>query len=232
MPVAHHINFKKTDTPINTPTTKFGGQPVWVDTPAWPVSRTLEEPMQFIGQIALDVLGLPDSYPQMAYIFMADDEAVLDEPWAPDSGGNCVLLQPSTANPIVKTITIKTGPTLTEFEDVQGFLRKKRVAVPCEYEAQLLDAKDPDYCSPDDLLKLSDEIQEAHHGAALVNKIGGSPYFLQGEEFPPGGPDKWRLILQLDSAQIPFDVNFGDVGVGYAFISNDGSEARFLWQCM
>ena len=38
-------------------------------------------------------------------------------------------------------------------------------------------------------------------------------------------------MVQLDSGKLPFDVNFGDAGVGYAFLSPDGKEGRFLWQC-
>jgi hypothetical protein len=30
---------------------------------------------------------------------------------------------------------------------------------------------------------------------------------------------------------VPFYIDFGDDGVGYAFISKDGHRAKFLWQC-
>jgi len=51
------------------------------------------------------------------------------------------------------------------------------------------------------------------------NKFGGTPIFLQGDEFPNGGP--WNRLLQLDSTKVPFSINFGDAGNGYAFISKD-----------
>jgi hypothetical protein len=57
---------------------------------------------------------------------------------------------------------------------------------------------------------------------------GIAPHWLQGEETPGDG---WRLLVQLDSGVLPFYVNFGDAGVGYAFLSPDGKEGRFLWQC-
>ena len=60
------------------------------------------------------------------------------------------------------------------------------------------------------------------------NKIGGTPIFLQADEFP--GPGTWKLLLQLDSTTVPFSINFGDCGIAYAFISDDGSTAKFLWQ--
>lgn len=63
------------------------------------------------------------------------------------------------------------------------------------------------------------------------NKIGGLPNFLQFKELPDGKEENWNLVLQLDSTSVPFCLNFGDSGVGYAFISNDGKTGKFLWQC-
>jgi hypothetical protein len=57
---------------------------------------------------------------------------------------------------------------------------------------------------------------------------GVEPRWLQGEEVPGEG---WALLVQLDSTALPFHVNFGDAGIGYAFLSPDGKEGRFLWQC-
>ena len=61
------------------------------------------------------------------------------------------------------------------------------------------------------------------------NKVAGTPGFIQADEFPEAGP--WRLLLQLDSMTVPFHVNFGDAGIGYAYISEDGPSGKFLWQC-
>jgi hypothetical protein len=52
---------------------------------------------------------------------------------------------------------------------------------------------------------------------------------MQGDEFPFGGA--CRLLLQLDSCTVPFSINFGDAGVGYAFLNESGDQAKFLWQC-
>ncbi|MFP3987980.1 hypothetical protein U9R90_10830 [Streptomyces sp. E11-3] len=57
---------------------------------------------------------------------------------------------------------------------------------------------------------------------------GVEPRWLQGDETPDDG---WDLVAQLDSGDLPFFVNFGDAGVGYAFVSPDGREGCFLWQC-
>lgn len=61
-------------------------------------------------------------------------------------------------------------------------------------------------------------------------RLGGTPEFMQGEEYP--GPKKeWRFLAQLDSCALPFEINFGDAGIGYAFINQSGSRGKFLWQC-
>lgn len=78
-----------------------------------------------------------------------------------------------------------------------------------------------------------------HSGSALQtkevtgrldeNKLGGTPVFMQGDEFPFKG--NCRLLLQLDSCSVPFYINFGDAGVGYAFLNDKADQAKFLWQC-
>ena len=40
-----------------------------------------------------------------------------------------------------------------------------------------------------------------------------------------------EMRIELDCADDLYSVNFGDLGTGYAFISADGRQARFLWQC-
>jgi hypothetical protein len=63
---------------------------------------------------------------------------------------------------------------------------------------------------------------------ALDSRIGGEPTWLQAESYPPGA---WGFLFQLDSCGPLQEINFGDVGVGYGFLSPDEQEGRFLWQC-
>jgi len=63
----------------------------------------------------------------------------------------------------------------------------------------------------------------------VQNKYNGSPVFIQGEEYP--SKDKWNLLIQLDSTNLPFYINFGDAGVGYGFINETEDSAKFIWQC-
>ena len=117
MPMKHVIDFVQAASPITGSRTKFGGQPNWVTGPQWPLSEETENPMRFIGQIALTQLPGFVTPARMAYLFMTDEE-------------------------------------------------------------------DGDY-------------------------VDGT--------WEPGS--------------VPFSVNFGDAGVGYAFMNADGTEAKFLWQC-
>ncbi|MGP3938046.1 hypothetical protein [Nonomuraea sp. KM88] len=68
----------------------------------------------------------------------------------------------------------------------------------------------------------------AELGESWDNRLGGSPTWLQDEESPTG---EWSFLFQLDGSDEFYDVNFGDAGVGYGFLSADGREGRFLWQC-
>jgi hypothetical protein len=162
--------------------------------------------MRFICQIALDPLVFGVIRTRMAYLFMTDREEFVDGTYEPDGGENAVVIQSDEgAGTLPGQVE---GPTLYRMVEKPG--RDRLVAVPCEFAVTLDLGEDVE---PED---------------GFANKIGGTPKFLQNDEYPQGGP--W-LLLQLDSASVPFSINFGDAGVGYAFISGDGTIGKFLWQC-
>jgi uncharacterized protein YwqG len=209
------VSFHPTSAPITEPVTKFGGQPVWLTEPEWPLSKETGEPMRFIGQVALYSEIFDGVEGKMAYIFMSDGEDYVDGTWEPEGGENAVIIQPNGDN--VETKSLVTGPSLYQMEEREG--SELLHSILCEFSVELRLGDDPERGFEDDT-----------DGAAYEEvKIGGTPIFLQGEEYPEGGG--WRLLLQMDSASVPFHVNFGDAGVGYAFISGDGNKGRFLWQC-
>ncbi len=47
------LAFQEVTAPITDAVTKFGGQPVWLSTPQWPLSRETGQPMCFVAQIVL-----------------------------------------------------------------------------------------------------------------------------------------------------------------------------------
>lgn len=229
----YDIAFVETDSPITEPVTKFGGQPVWLEEPRWPLSTELGEQMQFVCQVALEpeVFGKPPG--RMAYLFItgeSEDEWV-DGTFDPEGGENAVMVQPGGGPPAVGTVPEPEGPTLYRMEDFGTRL----IPVACEYAVELTPGDDPDYASEDELLDWNEEESDAYQESLDGNKVGGTPGFIQSDEFPEG-PGKapqqaWRLLLQLDSASVPFHVNFGDAGIGYAYLSEGGRTGKFLWQC-
>jgi uncharacterized protein YwqG len=98
-----------------------------------------------------------------------------------------------------------------------------------EFSVDLDWSEDPAWASQDERALRDDAREKGYAEALNGNKLGGAPYFIQNDELPIRGG--WHLLLQLDSVQVPFAVNFGDTGVGYAFISQDGRVGKFLWQC-
>ena len=227
MPTKHVIEFVEAAHPITETCTKFGGQPNWVTGPQWPLSEETGNPMRFIGQIELTQVPGFVTPTQMAYLFMTDEEdgEYVDGTWEPDSGENAIVLQPGDYE--FPTEEILEGPTLYRMAEKVGVDRLQQES--CEFGVSLNATEDVSYLSEEDRWKLPEEQRKAARGVLGESKIGGTPVFMQGDEIPFG--EGWQFLLQLDSGSVPFSVNFGDVGVGYAFMNADGTEAKFLWQC-
>jgi hypothetical protein len=212
----YSLTFQERQQPITQSVTKFGGQPTWLTVPQWPLSRETGEPMRFICQIALDPHIFGEMPGRMAYLFITDGETYVDT-FEPDGGENAVIIQPGTCD--MPTQPLLTGPTL--YKMVRERSGNKLVSLSGEWAVELSPGRDSELIVRDDKAwaELCSEI-----------KIGGTPVFLQNPEFP--GEGNWQLLLQLDSTSVPFYVNFGDAGVGYAFLSEDGKSGRFLWQSL
>jgi uncharacterized protein YwqG len=112
---------------------------------------------------------------------------------------------------------------------VKKLFHNRLVSESCEFSVALKPAEDADFVEESERSKWDKAAWESYVSTLGGNKIGGSPIFIQNTEFPSSG--RWRLLLQLDSTKVPFSVNFGDAGVGYLFLSEDGQVAKFLWQC-
>jgi uncharacterized protein YwqG len=108
--VLEFVKYEQSDSPK----TKFGGQPDWIEEHQWPTSRELGIPMRFIGQINIGDI-FPEHSGKFAYIFMTeDDEEYVDETWEPDGGENAVIIQPSLEM-LPSSVAIKPGPSRDEF---------------------------------------------------------------------------------------------------------------------
>lgn len=222
-----NFSFEETTTDITEPVTKFGGQPVWIDGAQWPISRSLGTPMRFIGQIAIDDSVVPGAGDKVAYLFMTeDDDNFADDTWVADGGENALIIQPN-GTPAVEVRDLATGPTARKFEEVQGTskLQPREVI----YAVHTAPGVDPDFIDEEASEEMTDDAWSLHAAALAGNKIGGTPGFLQFDEFPDEETD-WTLLLQLDETETPFYLNFGGSGCGYAFVNPGASVGKFLWQ--
>ena len=154
---------------------------------------------------------------RMAYVFMTDEqEAHVERTYEASGGENAVILQPGPFNPIVSTRNSPTGPTLTRNTEqprsVMDRLRGIRRVVRQDIE-----------------FVVSEQVVEPTEENQLQSHIGGEPFWLQSDETP--GDGEWRFLMQIDSATVPFEINFGDAGVAYVFAKTSGTEACMFWQC-
>lgn len=184
--------------------------------------------MRFICQVAIDEKLFPGSYGRMAYIFITDEDEYVDGTWEPNGGENAVVIQPSLLDVGTPTSPQMTGPTLYDMVEIPG--KDRLVPIEREYAATMTTAEEPQFQTVDIRSSWSGEENGRYAEALEGNKVGGAPIFLQGDEFPDEG--EWTLLLQLDSVNVPFSVNFGDAGIAYAFIDKEGQTGKFLWQCL
>ncbi len=219
---SEHIRYVALPHDISGQVTKFGGQPSWLDSPQWPVSRQLGTQMTFVGQIALDAKMFPGSHAKMAYIFLSDGDDLPYGTWDPDSGENAVVLQPG-GKVAVKTVDKATGPTEpTQIDSPSGDRVEYRDTA---YRVVSTPHADAPFETDQQLSSLSSTDQDNYFDSLLVDKIGGTPGFLAGAEFPCSAQ---RLIVQLGDP--PFDINLADGGEAYVFMNANGTIGKFIIQ--
>ena len=228
MSTRYAITFTEVESPILGAVSKFGGQPSWLQEPEWPISRESKQPMRFVCQLEVPGSVVRSPVPRLAYVFMTDGDEYVDGTWEPEGGENAVVIQPDGGPLLVDVVSAPEGPTLYRMIQEPGAARL--TPQPCEFAVALAKGEDPDFVAEQTRFDTFSEAQTHDYFAALEgNKLGGTPMFIQSDEVPTGGP--WRLLLQLDSTSVPFYINFGDAGVGYVFVSDDGTQGRLLWQC-
>lgn len=229
MPMKYTLSYREVHTPIADPITKFGGQPVWIEAPQWPLSRQYGTPMQFIGQITLYANLFGDLEARMAYLFLTDwtYEGMPPATDDPDGGENAVILQPGG---------IWRGPSLPLYEGPSLYQRTFRNGcfeeTPCEYAVDLRLGEDPETGAWDEVDPDDREAMRAYLNALSEDKIGGTPVpNVNSDPRLAPGPGEWPLLLQLDSKDDSdeFFLNLGPDGVGYAFLAPDGRSGKFLW---
>jgi hypothetical protein len=200
-----------------------------LERPRWPWSAGLRAPMMFVGQFTL-----PGDDVRMAYLFITDDPGATAETFDPESRENALLVQPGGRVPgFLATAGNSTGPSLWR----RGARWDERVPVELRIEMSLLD--------PPEEQALENEIdrREAERAGAFLqvahasvspplSYAGGKPHHWQPQT---GIPAPWRFSFQFDGSEgwdgEPYALNFGG-GTGYAYLSHDEREGRFLWDCV
>lgn len=197
------LELQPTLMPIDQLRTKFGGQPVWIGEPAWPLG-TDGEPMTFMAQFSVpDIEG-------MAYLFIDYSE----EEWASPYAGSALLMQPGPAPD--RHVVQPTGPTyastLQEQDRYVPRVRPKRI----EYLPTLEEGFDPR-----DWAAFEDTGTESRDDDRDWNKVGGSPRYLQGGPPDPG----LRFLFQFTASHVGHEL--GDGAECYGFI-DDARRGFFL----
>ncbi|MEO3745066.1 hypothetical protein [Plantactinospora sp. B5E13] len=230
------MRFRPVSTAADPPVARLGGQPAWLATPTWPLSRALNSPMRFVGQFPV-----PGPESRIAYLFVADDDNGMVETFEPEAGENALLVQPGGVVPDFVTVTdAATGPSLWR----RGATWQDRVPVqlavdltPMDPAAEaVLDAEiDRRQAEDGDLLDdLSDLDGSATDPIPPYSYLGGRMHLWQ-PHLPQLAGD-WRFFFQLDGGEgqgpdDPYALNFGG-GTGYALLSPDRREGRFFWDCV
>lgn len=223
-----YVRFHESMTPIAELVTKFGGQPVWLDAPRWPLSGEDGAPMRFIAQVALDPRLFGTLGARMAYVFLAQDDPTLfaDGKYAGVDGA--LVLQPGGATDYPHVLA-ERGPALYRLvERRSGFLglQRKMEQVPCEYTVALDYATEPELRLVD--TASDDYDDDAAERVSSGTKVGGTPAFIQDVEFPIAPP--CRLVLQLADDDKLFSLPLSDVGTLYAFMDPQGTRGGLVIQ--
>jgi hypothetical protein len=182
--------------------------------PACPVSEGWGTPMPFVCQVPLDG-------DRLAYVFVTHpehgDPDFFDPDVAfPDGGENAVIIQPGGQYD-GQVSASATGPTLY-LDD----------GTPAEFTVELAPSDEPDLIPQERYVELPEEERNRYYDQIAGTKLGGTPAFFQGDDWPDGGP--WRLLLQLEADELPLHLNLGASPVAFVFVSPDGRQGRFLVQ--
>jgi uncharacterized protein YwqG len=208
---------------VNSVDTRFGGQPDWIGTPQWPLSKSTGKPMRFIGQVRLDDTGLAEdgvaTANQIAYLFMSDNNGDYQIGSESAHGGeNAVILQPQGQYE-GKNLQQATGPSISEFESGPNVC----------YTVTTTDGKEPEFKKQAQRDKMPLDKLSAYEELLGGNKMGGRPAFKQNDEFPNTN-QRWHLVLQLEEKDVPFKLNLGDAGFLYVYVNKNAKRGYMNWQ--
>ncbi|MFC5239595.1 hypothetical protein ACFPWV_06690 [Streptomyces atrovirens] len=217
--------FREPEGPVTQSVTKFGGQPVWLEEPAWPVEPRTGEPLMFVGQFRV-----PGEEARLAYLFLDVEEGGLD----PNRGDAVVLVQPGGRVPSFAVI----GPPHTQGPSLWRW-NEDEEKIPVEWLVDLapvppeLDAEADDHAAWSRYMRHEGPEADLPSGPGPRDFLGGAPV-LPNNSVRDLDDGSWRFLCQFtDRGECPGDpffINFG-YGSGFVFLSPDHLEGRFMSDC-
>jgi hypothetical protein len=200
------FELRAVDEPITEPVSKFGGQPVWVGPPTWPLGAD-GAPATFMAQFTIP------GRDGLAYLFL-------------DYGGmqvgdafGILFAQPGRGPD--QSIAQATGPTFwTEHAARTTTFVSRNLARRIESLAVLEPGFDLDEWSI-----LNEDPEVTRDDERDWMKVGGNPLWLQNDEMPdePG----WRFLVQFTAARVGHEL--ADGAEVYGLLHDDG-RGRFIVQ--
>jgi hypothetical protein len=191
------------DEPVLEPVSKFGGQPVWIADPTWPMSVD-GGPTTFMAQFTIP------GRDGLAYLFLDEAAVETDEDWG------VVIVQPGPV--AAESIGSATGPTF--WTSLPGPKRYMARQITRQIESRLVLEPDLDF---DDWAIYDDDPKRVRDDERDWNKIGGNPRWLQGAEMPdePG----WHFLFQFTAGKVGHELADGAEVYGLA---HDDGRGRFI----
>jgi hypothetical protein len=188
--------------PITAPVSKFGGQPVWIGEPTWPLEAD-GGPATFMAQFTIPGRdGLAYLFLDHAYEYPGDQGYLIVQPGPPPEGFAATA----------------TGPTFwSEIPDRTRYVSRTRVG-----RVESLVVLEPGFDLDD--WSILDDPAITRDDQRDYNKIGGNPRWLQHDDTPdePG----WRLLFQFTAADVGHEL--GDGAEVYGLIHEDGRGRIFI----
>jgi hypothetical protein len=238
------VDVNEVTVAICKPVTKFGGQPCWIDEPAWPLSPRLGKPMRFAAQIRLPVEIVGETLAnKLAYFFVTDDQDSQGRfvfGGCLGDGESAVIVQPGIELRC-GTVAIRNGPSVFTYDEKGPRGPDGRLTRTIDEFAVTLEwGEDPEFASEGviwgwDFLDKPDspeakgwpeDKRNQYYQAVQGTKIGGTPNFFQGDAWPKG--DDWIFLLQVETQEL--GLNLGDFGTGFLFLSRDGRRSEYIVQ--
>jgi predicted DNA-binding WGR domain protein len=244
VPKLKFVGFEEVKSPVTEPITKFGGQPVWISEPKWPICSDNNKPIPFLCQIALDPRIFGDCPNKMAYIFAGDYEGDGgDGGWPTDHGDCAVILQPDNTIWRPRWVARRSKPDSYQNLAIGPTIYYGLEEGQHPWQGGLLEwipktefALDYEFINKKKRQAWSENRQNQYYEQLADNKFGGTP-LLWDEDFAPlEFPDNWNLLLQMNASDganpaLPFCHSYGDGGCGWWFLSKDGRSVQYASAC-